>query len=889
MGNDFDENKDSIIWIDQNVVNKENKTTYETYKPKLLNYNFICFKSVQKAFKFIKKKKNYFEFRLFYTIVSGRLAEEFYTEYVKFIDDYNIISANIVYCMNQEYHEKKPYFKDNFLNTGKITVNFDEVIEYILKNEYNWENIKQNYQEYNTENEKYGDVFLTINTKNEHELHLAIVVGKLINSSLIEKGEIEKFQDLLFQRYCKAYDNNVLRLIKPSYNKNINVPLHLLTKAFFKFYTEEGYDDHKDIRKSFYRDLNKDLTNEKFDDYHPFIFLLYDSLNKGFMKSYRNTLYRGGKLSKTEFENIIKNKTDDEGLFYFSKNFLSFSKDEKNAKNFLKPIENGENAISVLFIIEKIKKDDFFITNIDIENLSQFKNEKEVLVLPMTCFEIVKIDEEEIFNNVKYRKIYLNYLDKYEDEINKKINEFDEKKINEFFTNSMKSKFGESIQKFYDSKNRLNVRYCMSIGASPQNIYFFSQIMQSFVTHLLSMIGKSGYQNAAHLEELPEVLEVLEECKKKSFALLFEKVLNTNVDNFKLNIEFKSLELTDKENYFLELFEKLNINVGYSVGFCIGNFLTEFESFLKAPRKTKIISLVSLALTAGPQFLKIYPNITSFLKNNPLKIGFGFALDGLNILFSLVYESLSIYNFSKNHKWNITCKFGLKRFSKLASGFLISLLGNFAIEGVLIIIGVSLAPWATIVIGVVGGIIIGFTGKKIVDKIFDNEKLFGKDEFILTSANLYYKYIPNKYRIKGNNPHLHWNSTYLCSNVKSYIIECIVNEVELTMRVINIPKDVNDLPECLGYYIDKKKVLNDDSDISTSVDNYEYYSDKIKIFHKNKFIGDLTIPYNGVKENAYRIDFIIYGINQNNISEDNWESYKNKGKIIEIISVLSVY
>ena len=539
MGNNIDQNKDSIIWIDTNIFNDENKKTYELNKQKLINFNFLCFTSVKKAFSFIQKRKNYFEFRLFYTIVSGSLAEEFYNEYVKFVDTTNIISANIVYCMNQKFHERKPYFKDNFLNPGKITTNFDEVLDYILKNEFDWKKIKEDYQEYNIKDEKYGDVFLTINTKNEHELHLAIIVGKLINSSLIEKGEIEKFQTLLLRRYCKAYNNNSLRLIKPSYNKNIDIPFHLLAKSFLKFYSSEGN------KKSFYSDLNKDLSNEKFDDYHPFIFLLYDSLNKGVMKSYKNILYRGGKLSKNEFENIVKQKKDKKKLFYFSKNFLSFSKDEKKAKSFLKSTAKNEDAVTVLFIIKKLKKENFFITNIDMENLSFFKDEKEVIVLPMTCFEIVRISEEEIFNEVRYRKIYLNYLDKYEDDINNKLKKFNGEQINEFFTNSMKSKFGQSIQKFYDSKNRLNVRYCMSIGASPKNIYFFGQMVNSFVSQVLNLIGKSGFQNAGHIDD--ELPKLLIEFKNKLYSKLSVKNNIIECNDKPINLKNELPELIEKK------------------------------------------------------------------------------------------------------------------------------------------------------------------------------------------------------------------------------------------------------------------------------------------------------------------------------------------------------
>ena len=149
----------------------------------------------------------------------------------------------------------------------------------------------------------FGDVFMLIDTRKEYELALPILIGKSINSSLIEKGGIEKFQKVLLSRYCLSYNKKDLQLIKPSGNKNMNIPLHILTKFLVKFYTAESYDDN-----NFYRQLNLDLTNDKFDEYHPFIFLIYDSLNKGYLKSYNGTLYRGGKLNKSEFRKIISEK-----------------------------------------------------------------------------------------------------------------------------------------------------------------------------------------------------------------------------------------------------------------------------------------------------------------------------------------------------------------------------------------------------------------------------------------------------------------------------------------------------------------------------------------------------------------------------------------------------
>jgi hypothetical protein len=143
-----------------------------------------------------------------------------------------------------------------------------------------------------------------MDTRNEYELALPILIGKSINSSLIEKGEIEKFQELLLSRYCNSYKQKDFQLINPSCNKNMNIPLHILTKFFIKFYTSESSDGIN----NFYKQINLDLTNIKFDAYHPFIFLIYDSLNKGYLKSYNGTLYRGGKLLKSEFRKIISEK-----------------------------------------------------------------------------------------------------------------------------------------------------------------------------------------------------------------------------------------------------------------------------------------------------------------------------------------------------------------------------------------------------------------------------------------------------------------------------------------------------------------------------------------------------------------------------------------------------
>jgi hypothetical protein len=86
-----------------------------------------------------------------------------------------------------------------------------------------------------------------------------------------------------------------------------------------------------------------------------------------------------------------------------------------------------------------------------------------------------------------------------------------------------------------------------------------------------------------------------------------------------------------------------------------------------------------------------------------------------------------------------------KRFINIGIGFIFSYIGNLTatglIYGFVVMGGFSLAPFITIV----GGGFAGYLGSNFGNYLAEN--ILGKDEFKLTSANLYYHYIPEKYRI----------------------------------------------------------------------------------------------------------------------------------------------
>ena len=96
------------------------------------------------------------------------------------------------------------------------------------------------------------------------------------------------------------------------------------------------------------------------------------------------------------------------GAIVFSRAFLSFSKEKKIAENFLNNNSNDNKDMhKVLFILDKDEKVDYNLgTHVDIEKISYFPNEKEVLFFPFSSFEIKEIEEKKLIMKIF---ILLNY------------------------------------------------------------------------------------------------------------------------------------------------------------------------------------------------------------------------------------------------------------------------------------------------------------------------------------------------------------------------------------------------------------------------------------------------------------------------------------------------
>ena len=81
----------------------------------------------------------------------------------------------------------------------------------------------------------------------------------------------------------------------------------------------------------------------------------------------------------------------------FSRPFLSFSKDLRIAEFFLSLNNTDKNESKVLFILEKDENVKYNLsTHSDIEKISYFPYEREVLFFPFSSFAIKDINKKKI-------------------------------------------------------------------------------------------------------------------------------------------------------------------------------------------------------------------------------------------------------------------------------------------------------------------------------------------------------------------------------------------------------------------------------------------------------------------------------------------------------------
>ena len=379
-----------VIWIEEALESPENKE----YAIKLNSFGSFetnLFTNVDKAIVNMKSIK----FQQTFVIVSGKLYPEFVEKFKKNIIDMCFAPKIIICTKNkQNYIITSGIYQGNtFYNFGGVFDKFQDVIEFLRAEIKNKLEIK-----------KADNVQLTFEyINNKQNLILPLFFKTLIDST---NKNVDKYTSYLYDEYSK---NERIKNLLDSIRYISDIPVEILSKYYARLYTAQS---------QFYQNINKELGQNKVDKYLPFIKTLYEGVKlKSLPLSNDKLLFRGGKISNDEIGKIqyyINNKI--QGLpssIVFSKSFLSFSKDKSVADKFLKPKNKDINLSKVLFVLEKDDNtENNLSTHADIEKLSFFPDEREVLFFPFSSFEIKNI-KETIIGNERGYEIRLSYLGKY--------------------------------------------------------------------------------------------------------------------------------------------------------------------------------------------------------------------------------------------------------------------------------------------------------------------------------------------------------------------------------------------------------------------------------------------------------------------------------------------
>ena len=897
--------KKEVIWIDNNCESDENQINYTIFSCNLSEkeYNITTVKLVDDAFNLIENNKKIYFLKLFYVIVSGEQSKLFFTTYTQKNLELNILCYTIIFDNNSKFYEYEPFFQDPFLNPGGVSNDPEYICFQIKKIEYD---LNQNFPkvEICERKEGFGNVFTYSNDLSG--ICFPLLLGKLINTTLIKEDELKKFQSFLLGNYAR-----LKHLIKPSLEKNMEIPYHILAKFYAKIYTEET---------SFYPNMNKDLSNGQFDVYRIFIFLLYSGLNKNSLKSFYNeNLYRGCVIGKNEFLNL-QNNLEQKNLeenqnseikvpLYFCRNFLSFSKSEETAFGFMLGSNVNEYVIPVIFEIEKLKKNkNFFISNIDVEYISDL-DEKEVLFLPLSCFEIKEI-KEEIKNGKEYKRIKLKYLYKYRKLINNFIEKTNKKEgLQDFLNKTIQSDYGleivetlgpqlkESLIKYFEQNTKLEcdlhsfeiynrpvpqkLKPNFNPNAKANNPGFsngaqLNKLYESEPTSMQRVFHINGDYDALILrykdgssaiikqhQRIPSKVIVVKEFNelgqrgfyKSAFTSASKEIPIEGVNTQEI---LKSVQDFNDHN--------INNNINYIKPENNLNKNTICSNGCKDIEKLSMMrNNYYMANACGTAIGYFFANIDRFAQM-PMKekakiislSSFPMILNGVGKASATLSKGIPFvgmgitaglygYQFIENIKSESLTKSEVfkaifKDTLNLATN--IGITTGFATLGMKI--GVSFGfvsgPGA-IGLGLIGGTIGGILGG-LFSRYIENKKIK------LLSDCLYYKYIPYKYR-EFINPNLHWK--HVDKNTKSYVIELIENDFICKWRVINIPPDIRIFPaDCTD-------------------------------------IGETIIEYQGISKNANKIYFCIYELNnKEELKAKDWEEPGKIQKMLINVAILEV-
>ena len=534
------------------------------------------------------------------------------------------------------------------------------------------------------------------------------------------------------------------------------------------------------------------------------------------------------------------------------------------------------------------------------QNISEFEEEKEVLILPFSCFEIMLIKDSEIDlggYKIPIKIIKLNYLYKYKKILSEFIGKIknDKYQIENFLKNVIHSEFSKEIiklinfdiereikiileKRFYVDNNFLNTNILQNIKNCNKIFYQkdFNKIFESAPSTIVKILikGKEAlkvkFQDGKELimKLFPEKNKIVcINCENTNYKEIGEEInlknltnndfgnklcktggeciINNNPENF-CDDTIKKLEKKDKKEGLI----KSKFFEFYACGLAIGDFIANYEEIKDQPLVVRLESLGEHITMAIAPFItsilsKYLPQ--AIIKRVPYLM---IALSSYEFIFS-VKDIIADKNISKSETACLIAKSAAKIIAQIGAQFLIGTVAFKILMYFNVVPGLSVG---LIALGV--GIGAGYLMYKIKNKLFS-----AKDEsknLILFSESLYYQYIPKIYR-EYCIPTLIWNG--VSKEAKSFAIE-LVEDGYRKWLIINIKKRI-------------RKISNDN------------YMD----------CGDTVVQYEGISKNPFKVSFILYELKKEKFSPEEWgvgekkiKNYsENLSKYFIQVAVLDVF
>lgn len=397
----------NLIWIDPNVENIQNKDYAEEFNK--LNYiRLKTYEKVEEAILYLKSLK----FEETKVIISSRPYSDFISYFKKHITKINVIPKIAVFTGNEIdflKYNKDYYSADNaFYSFGSISTKYPDIRKFIQKNnETDSENSIKPCEERVERSNKLDEVKLYFEyIYCKEQLILPLFFKALIENT--SEDQIKIYIDYLYDIYSEESIElkNILDILKTI----PKIPVEILSKYFIRLYT---------LYSNFNRNINEDLELNKIQEHLPFIKVLYNGIKTCSLPFITNViLYHASKISNNELDKIklymdnkIKDK-DSSKIMIYAKSFLSFTKDKDIAEGILNSI-NDANSFKVLYILEEDESISYNLaTNVNLEEISFYSNDKNVLFFPFSSFEINEVKEIKK-SNEKIYEIKLSYLSKY--------------------------------------------------------------------------------------------------------------------------------------------------------------------------------------------------------------------------------------------------------------------------------------------------------------------------------------------------------------------------------------------------------------------------------------------------------------------------------------------